>query len=205
MSKGYRSLNQYFSKNYFLGSYLDFKNLPNLKIPEICFIGRSNVGKSSLINKIAKTKKLAKTSKTPGRTQAINLFSINEKIIIADLPGYGFAKLSKNLVNKLHKLINTYLLKRKNLNRIFLLIDTKVGIKDLDLETLSMLSGSETKIVFIMTKVDKCSKNWVSIVKEEITNLKKNYSNIYPEIYLTSSIKNEGISEIQKNILSLTK
>ena len=97
------------------------------------------------------------------------------------------------------------MLKRKNLNRIFLLIDTKVGIKDLDLETLSMLSGSETKIVFIMTKVDKCSKNWVSIGKEEITNLKKNYSNIYPEIYLTSSIKNEGISEIQKNILSLTK
>ena len=100
MTKGYKSLNSFFSKSNFIGSYIDFQQIPNFNLPEICFLGRSNVGKSSLINQLTKNKKLAKTSKTPGRTQSINLFSINDKIMFVDLPGYGFAKFSENLKNK---------------------------------------------------------------------------------------------------------
>ena len=92
MTKGYKSLNSFFSKSNFIGSYIDFQQIPKFNLPEICFLGRSNVGKSSLINQLTKNKKLAKTSKTPGRTQSINLFLIYDKIMFVDLPGYGFAK-----------------------------------------------------------------------------------------------------------------
>ena len=93
----HKSLNIFFSNNKFIGSYLEYNKIPIFNKPEVCFIGRSNVGKSSLINRIAKNKKLAKTSKTPGRTQSINIFSINDKVILADLPGYGFANFSETL------------------------------------------------------------------------------------------------------------
>ena len=97
MSDGNRSLNLFFSKNNFLGSFNLIDQVPDNQLPECCFVGRSNVGKSSIINAITKSKKLAKTSKTPGRTQSINLFKINEKLNIVDLPGYGYARLSKNI------------------------------------------------------------------------------------------------------------
>ena len=97
MPNGNRSLNLFFSQNNFLGSFNDIHNIPNNNFPECCFIGRSNVGKSSIINAITKTKKLAKISKTPGRTQSVNLFEINKTINIVDLPGYGYAKVSKNI------------------------------------------------------------------------------------------------------------
>ena len=95
MPSASRSLNLFFSKNKFIGSFNTLEEAPYYTFPEYCFIGRSNVGKSSIINAITKSKKLAKTSKTPGRTQNINLFLINEKISIVDLPGYGYAKISK--------------------------------------------------------------------------------------------------------------
>ena len=142
MSDGNRSLNLFFSKNNFLGSFNSIDKDPENKLPECCFVGRSNVGKSSIINAITKSKKLAKTSKTPGRTQSINLFKINEKLNIVDLPGYGYAKVSKVKRNELANLIKSYIFNRKNLQQVFVLIDCKVGIKDTDIDIFDMISES---------------------------------------------------------------
>ena len=114
MTNGSRLLNIFFSKNNFIGSFNEVQTIPNKHLPECCFIGRSNVGKSSIINAITKSKKLARTSKTPGRTQSVNLFEINKKINIVDLPGYGYAKLSINIRDQLQHLIQSYLTQRDN-------------------------------------------------------------------------------------------
>ena len=115
MPNGNRLLNLFFSKNNFLGSFNDIYKIPNADLHECCFIGRSNVGKSSMINAITKTKKLAKISKTPGRTQSANLFEINKTVNIVDLPGYGYARVSKNTRYQLSNLIESYISNRNNL------------------------------------------------------------------------------------------
>ena len=132
-----KNLNKFFNNNKFVGSFPSYKDIPYLEIKrECCFIGRSNVGKSSLINSITGTKKLAKTSKTPGRTQAINIFVISEKINMIDLPGYGFAKVSKVARENLMTLIEEYIENRDKLDHVFLLIDSKVGVKSSDLSLI---------------------------------------------------------------------
>ena len=136
MTNGSRTLNLFFSKNNFIGSFNEVSTIPNDHLPECCFLGRSNVGKSSIINAVTKSKKLAKTSKTPGRTQSANLFEINNKINIIDLPGYGFAKVSKVARENLMILIEEYIENRDTLDHVFLLIDSKVGIKNSDIMTL---------------------------------------------------------------------
>ena len=113
MTNGSRSLNIFFSNYNFIGSFNEVKTIPNNHLPECCFIGRSNVGKSSIINAITKSKKLAKTSKTPGRTQSANLFEINKKINIVDLPGYGYAKISMSTRLQLSYFVQSYLSQRK--------------------------------------------------------------------------------------------
>ena len=205
MPQGYKFLNIFFSKNKFIGSYLEYKKIPVLNKPEICFWGRSNVGKSSLINKITKSKNLAKISKTPGRTQSINLFSINDKIIFADLPGYGFAKFSKTLKLELYELTKNYIEKRKDLKSVFLLIDGKLGIKESDFETISFLGQTGISFLIILTKMDKCSKNLLNKNEKDISNLLANYRSCSSTILSTSSIKNIGIANVQKNIYSLNK
>ena len=205
MTKGYKSLNSFFSKSNFIGSYIDFQQIPNFNLPEICFLGRSNVGKSSLINQLTKNKKLAKTSKTPGRTQSINLFSINDKIMFVDLPGYGFAKFSKNLKNQLYKSIEEYINKRSELKQILLLIDGKVGMKQGDFETISFLSQVDVPFIIILTKIDKCSRKILDENYNKISEHLKNSSKKTFEIYATSSSSNEGIAELQKNIYKFIK
>ena len=115
MTNGSRSLNIFFSNYTFIGSFNEVRTIPNNHLPECCFIGRSNVGKSSIINAITKSKKLAKTSKTPGRTQSANLFEINKKINIVDLPGYGYAKISMSARLQLSYFVQSYLSQRNNL------------------------------------------------------------------------------------------
>ena len=153
MSNASRSLNLFFSKNNFKGSFNSFSEVPNEHLPECCFIGRSNVGKSSIINAVTKSKKLAKTSKTPGRTQNINSFLINDKINIIDLPGYGYAKVSKMKREKNYtNLIENYLINRENLKQVFVLIDCKVGIKDSDIDILDIISENNKQFSIILTK-----------------------------------------------------
>ena len=123
MPDGSAKLKSFFSNNLFLGSFENMVDIPKKKLPEICFIGRSNTGKSSIINAITKNKNLAKTSKTPGCTKSVNIFEINNKINIADLPGYGYAKTSKIIREKLTDMIESYLCSRLNITRTFVLID----------------------------------------------------------------------------------
>ena len=204
MSNGNKKLNLFFSNNIFLGSFNNIRTMPNENLPECCFVGRSNVGKSSIINSITKTKKLAKTSKTPGRTQSINLFKIDKKINLVDLPGYGYAKVSKKLNSKLINLIESYILERKNLIEIYILIDCKVGIKNSDIDLFDFLLSLEKKFSIIITKTDKCSIKFIDNQSNYIKKNMKNYKKIFNKIFITSNKDNKGILDVQKDIFNLT-
>ena len=152
-----------------------------------------------------KNKKLAKTSKTPGRTQAINIFSIKEDINIVDLPGYGYAKISKVLREQLSYLIETYIKDRENLSHIFLLVDAKVGIKNSDIDMLDLINFFQKKFSIVFTKIDKCSKSHIDNQNNSILSLMKNYPNIFTQTFFTSIKTNEGIIDVQKEIYRLSK
>ncbi len=205
MANTNKNLNDFFNTNKFLGSFSSYKDIPYSSInKECCFIGRSNVGKSSLLNAVTKTKKLAKTSKTPGRTQSINVFEINDKINIIDLPGYGFAKVSKVIKEKLLILIEDYIEHREKLNHVFLLIDSKVGIKNSDIDMLDFLNNCSKEFSIVLTKIDKISLNHRDFQKNSILSLMKNYKKTFKELYLSETKKNNGINEIQKTIYGLS-
>ena len=141
----------------FVLSVANLKQLPPDNKEEIAFAGRSNVGKSSLINALFGQRKLAKTSSTPGRTQQLNYFNLDDKIYVVDLPGYGFAKAPKDIVKSWQQLINTYLVGRANLRRVFLLIDSRHGIKKIDSEIMDMLDKAAVTYQIVLTKIDKIS------------------------------------------------
>ena len=205
MANSNKNLNGFFSTNKFLGSYDSYNEIPVSNINrECCFIGRSNVGKSSLINSITKTKKLAKTSKTPGRTQSINVFEISNKINIVDLPGYGFAKVSKVMRDNLKYLIEDYIINRNILNHIFLLIDSKVGVKNSDIDMLDYINSGSKKFSIILTKIDKISMNQNDYQSKSILSLMKNYENNFENLYLSETKKNNGIITIQKIIYEMS-
>ena len=205
MPNGNRLLNLFFSQNNFLGSFYDICKIPNADLPECCFVGRYNVGKSSIINAITKTKKLAKISKTPGRTQSVNLFEINRIVNIVDLPGYGYAKVSKNTRDKLSNLIESYISNRDNLIKIFILIDCKVGIKNLDIDIFDFVASSNKNFSIVLTKIDKCSADFIKKQMGSIVTLMKNYKKNFMDIFASSSKKNIGILDIQKDIFNLSK
>ena len=206
MASSSKNLNNFFLKNKFLGSYESTVSIPELVVKkECCFIGRSNVGKSSLINAITKTKKLAKTSKTPGRTQSINIFEINNKINLVDLPGYGFAKVSKIKRENLMLLIEEYIKKRNNLSHIYLLIDSKVGLKNSDIDMIDYINYCKKIFSIILTKIDKVSKNHINLQNNSIISLMKNYKKTFKNIYFSETKKNNGIIDIQKSIYKLSE
>ena len=205
MPNGSRSLNLFFSKNNFLGSFNDIQNMSNTNLPECCLIGRSNTGKSSIINAIAKTKKLAKISKTPGRTQSANLFEINKTINIVDLPGYGYANVSKNTRDQLSNLIESYITNRENLIKVYVLIDCKVGIKSSDIDIMDLITSSNIKFSIVLSKIDKCSTDFIKKQMGSIVTLMQNYKKNFIKIFASSSKKNIGILDIQKDIFNLSK
>ena len=206
MGNGNNFLNNFFKKNKFIGSFNSYKDIsPTHSFPEYCFVGRSNVGKSSIINAITKTKNIAKTSKTPGRTQSINVFEINNIINIVDLPGYGFAKLSKIVRKNLQILTHEYIENRKNIINVFVLIDTKVGIKNLDIDMFDLLAVSERSFSIVLTKIDKCSKSHVKLQEKSILSIMNNYPTTFKKIFLTTIKNNEGMINIQKEICKLSE
>ena len=206
MASSNKNLNNFFLANKFLGSYESTVSIPELIVKkECCFIGRSNVGKSSLINAITKTKKLAKTSKTPGRTQSINIFEINNKINLVDLPGYGFAKVSKIKRENLMLLIEDYIKKRNNLSHIYLLIDSKIGLKNSDIDMIDYINYCKKIFSIILTKIDKVSKNHINLQNKSIISLMKNYKKTFKNIYFSETKKNNGIIDIQKSIYKLSE
>ena len=180
------------------------KDFPNLNIPEVCFAGRSNVGKSSLINAICNKRNLARTSNTPGRTQLIHFYNVENKLLLSDLPGYGYAKAPKSKIADWTKLIEKYFISRSNLIRVFILIDSRRGIKNSDHELMKLLNIIGVNFQCILTKSDKITKSSLNnVYNESKINIEK-YAASYPEIIITSSKKNIGIDKIH-SCLNLLK
>ena len=180
------------------------KDFPNLNIPEVCFAGRSNVGKSSLINAICNKRNLARTSNTPGRTQLIHFYNVENKLLLSDLPGYGYAKAPKSKIADWTKLIEKYFISRSNLIRVFILIDSRRGLKNSDHELMKLLNIIGVNFQCILTKSDKITKSSLNnVYNESKINIEK-YAASYPEIIITSSKKNIGIDKIH-SCLNLLK
>ena len=184
------------TKANFLCSNTDWKKCPKPNLPEYAFIGRSNVGKSSLINTLTNHKKLAKTSGKPGKTQLINHFIINDTFYLADLPGYGYAKVSKKLREEFQKFTLNYLEKRTNLICLFLLIDLRVKPQKIDMEFMEYCATKEIPFTICFTKSDKLKKAEISCNLENYkTHLLKEWES-FPNYFTTSSINKLGIDEI---------
>ncbi len=180
----------------FIISNTDVNKCPEPNKPEYAFIGRSNVGKSSLINMLVNKKNLAKTSGKPGKTQVINHFLINENWYIVDLPGYGYASVSKQKRTDFAQIIKQYLTKRKNLMSVFVLIDSRLNPQKIDVEFMAWLGELRIPFVICFTKQDKLSKSESEI---NLMNYKKEmlkYWEYLPQFFKTSSSKNRGKNEI---------
>ncbi|MAO72319.1 MAG: YihA family ribosome biogenesis GTP-binding protein [Flavobacteriales bacterium] len=180
----------------FIVSNTDYKLCPKETLAEYAFIGRSNVGKSSLINAIANQKELAKTSGKPGKTQLINHFKINNNWFLVDLPGYGYAATSKIKREEFKSMINKYLTNRKNLMCLFVLLDIRHKPQTIDLEFMQKMGKEQIPFVMVFTKTDKLSQTqvWKNLKKYKIEMLKK--WEFTPDIFITSSEKKTGIKDI---------
>ena len=180
----------------FVSSHADVKKCPPPNKPEFAFIGRSNVGKSSLINMVTGRKKLAKTSGTPGKTQTINHFIINDAWYLVDLPGYGYAKLSRDKRYAFGKMIEQYILNRQNLHCLFILIDSRLEPQKIDLDFIQWSGSKEIPICLLFTKSDKLTKNQlnknISIYQ---ATLLKTWQELPPMI-ITSATEKTGQTEV---------
>lgn len=189
----------------FVLSVAKLEQLPLSELPEVAFAGRSNVGKSSIINAVTSKKGLAKTSSTPGRTQQLNYFNLAEKIHIVDLPGYGFAQAPENLVKQWQKLIFAYLQGRVNLKRVFLLIDSRHGIKKVDSEIMDMLDKAAVTYQIVLTKADKISEKALQKVLKETKKIVDKHAAAYTTVLITSSEKKRGLDELRYEIASMSE
>ena len=190
-------------ENTFLKGVVAIEGLPSPNRTEICFAGRSNVGKSSLLNAVTGRKALARTSNTPGRTQEINFFSIGEKFYLVDLPGYGFAEAPLAVVKKWQNLLKLYLSGRQTLRRAFVLIDARHGIKKVDHEILSALDKSAVTFQIVLTKTDKIKSPDFSTLIKSVSDDLSSHSAAYPEIIITSSNSGLGIPDLRSAIAAL--
>jgi len=159
------------TKAEFITSSDCLKNCPEFNLPEIAMIGRSNVGKSSFINKLANRTKLARTSNTPGKTRLINFYNFNDALIIADLPGYGYAKISKTEQSKWQKTLEEYILNRKSLKAVVQLIDARHEVQNNDFQMREWLQYNNIQIVTVATKIDTLSKNEITKSISSISKL----------------------------------
>ena len=185
-------------KSEFIASSPNVKNCPNEIIPEYAFIGRSNVGKSSLVNSICRKRNIAKISGKPGKTKLINHFKINDSWYLTDLPGYGYANVSKTVKKNIDKLIRDYFLHRKQIKLIFLIVDIRHKPQDIDLNFMSWLINQGKRFTLIFSKSDKIKKEKFD-AKDYMLKIKSKL-NENPKYFITSSKKKEGIEEILKYI-----
>jgi len=180
----------------YTGSYVKTEDCPSENFAEFAFIGRSNVGKSSLINMLCNRRDLVKVSHSPGKTRAINFFLINDQLYFVDLPGYGFAKVSQQQRTQFEKMIFSYLTLRKQLQCVFVLIDSRLTPQKADLGFINQLGESEVPFILLFTKTDKQSRSLtskhISLFEKEM----KRHWETLPEIFVTSAITKQGRNEL---------
>ena len=184
------------TKASFICSNTEWEKCPKPNLPEYAFIGRSNVGKSSLINCITKSNKLAKTSGKPGKTQLINHFIVNENFYFADLPGYGYAKVSKKLRTEFQKFTLKYLENRTNLICLFTLIDLRISPQRIDIEFMEYCALKQIPFVICFTKADKLKKIEIKNNLEKYKSHLEEKWEFFPEHFITSAVKKNGVNEI---------
>ncbi len=187
----------------FLKGVVTMAGMPPADRLEVCFAGRSNVGKSSLINALTGRKSLARASNTPGRTQEINFFTLGDLRYLVDLPGYGYAEAPVAVVAKWQALLKQYLAGRQTLRRVFVLIDARHGIKAVDDEILSLLDRSAVTFQVVLTKVDKILRHEREAVIEQVKGALASHPAAFSELVVTSSEKGEGIETLRAIIATL--
>ena len=187
----------------FLKSAPELKFLPNPDVPEIAFAGRSNVGKSSLLNALTNRRALARTSNTPGRTQELNFFDVGNplRIRLVDMPGYGFAEAPKDLVRRWRFLMNDYLRGRSVLKRALVLVDSRHGMKDVDRDIMRMLDDAAVSYHLVLTKSDKVKPSALGALYEATAAEAAKHPAAHPSIFTTSSETGSGIAELRTAIL----
>ncbi|MBL3586987.1 YihA family ribosome biogenesis GTP-binding protein [Rhodovulum sulfidophilum] len=184
----------------FLKGVVAMDGLPPADRPEICFAGRSNVGKSSLINALTGRKALARASNTPGRTQEINYFTLGESHYLVDLPGYGYAEAPLKVVEKWQRLLKAYLAGRQTLRRAFVLIDARHGVKPVDDEIMKLLDGAAVTFQTVLTKADKVKVAERDKVLDQVRASLTRHPAAFPEIILSSSEKGDGIATLRATV-----
>jgi GTP-binding protein len=188
----------------FVKGVVAMSGLPPADRPEVCFAGRSNVGKSTLINALTGRKALARASNTPGRTQEINYFALADDRYLVDLPGYGYANAPLPVVEKWQKLLKQYLSGRQTLRRAFVLIDHRHGIKAVDEEIMTLLDKSAVTFQCVLTKADKVKAADRARILDQVRAALSRHPAAYPEIVLTSSETGDGIATLRAIIATLT-
>lgn len=187
----------------FLKGVVAMSGMPDADRKEVCFAGRSNVGKSSLINALTGRKALARTSNTPGRTQEINFFTLQDDHYLVDLPGYGFAEAPLPVVEKWQRLLKAYLSGRQTLRRAFVLIDARHGIKKVDQDILTLLDKSAVTFQVVLTKIDKIKAKDQPKLMEQVSQALSKHPAAFPEVVMTSSEKGDGIATLRSIIATL--
>jgi len=187
----------------FMLSAPGLQHLPSADVPEVAFAGRSNVGKSSLLNALANRSGLARTSNTPGRTQELNFFAVGAPPVLrlVDMPGYGFAEAPKDVVRRWRFLVNDYLRGRVTLKRALVLVDARHGLKEVDREVMTLLDRAAVSYRLVLTKADKVKATELAAVQAATAAEARTHAAAHPDILATSSAKGGGIAELRAAVL----